>query len=67
MSAFRNRPYLIALPLIVTTRAEKSGLPTIAAMSGVNTSATKDETTAPKASKHGSICELCVRRAAFVG
>src|SRR5215813_308699 len=36
-------------PLIVTLKAEKSGLPTIAAISGVRMLVTKDETTAPKA------------------
>ncbi len=49
MSALMNRPYLKMLPLIENARPEKSGLPKIAAISGVIRLSTKALTTAPKA------------------
>src|SRR5437588_11472836 len=49
ISAFRKMPYEITAPFTVTLKAEKSGLPTIAAISGVRMLVTKEVTTAPKA------------------
>src|SRR5581483_660523 len=48
-SALRKSPIGNLLPLTVKTIAEKSGLPTMAAISGVSRSFTKAVTTAPKA------------------
>src|ERR1051326_3487257 len=49
ISAFRKVPYEITAPLMVRLNAEKSGLPTIAAIKGVRILVTNDVTTAPKA------------------
>src|SRR5207244_13536821 len=49
MSALMKSPTSSALPLTVTTIAEKSGLPAIAAMSGMTRSFTSAATTAPNA------------------
>ena len=49
MTALMKAPYRNLLLLIVNVRPEKSGLPKIAAMSGVRMSATKAVTTAPNA------------------
>src|SRR5690349_9686338 len=49
IKAFRKSPYLIGVPLMVATIAEKSGLPTMAAISGVRMLVTNEVTTAPNA------------------
>src|SRR5260370_15430596 len=49
ISALRKRPYLITLPFNVKLKAEKSGLPAMAAISGVRMSPTNDVITAPNA------------------